>query len=202
MKLKKLFLFITSLTLAASLSTAITTGEQAPDFTLTDHTGTTHSLSDFAGQAVVLEWFNHECPFVVKHYREGHMQALQDKYAEKGIVWLLINSGAVGEQGYTTADQAHEVLGNWNVNVPVLFDTDGTVGRMFGARTTPHMYIISKDGTLVYQGAIDSIRSARTADVERAENYVVAAITAYLAGEEIVNHTTQPYGCSVKYARN
>jgi peroxiredoxin len=201
--MKKIIALILSLGLfSAAASAAIPTGSEAPDFTLTDHTGTTHSLSDFRGQFVVLEWFNHECPFVVKHYREGHMQALQAKYAEKGVVWLLINSGAVGEQGYTTPEQAAAVISNWNMNVPILFDTPGTVGRLFGARTTPHMYIINPEGVLVYQGAIDSIRSARTADVERAENFVVSAFNALMAGESVENHTTQPYGCSVKYASN
>ncbi len=179
---------------------AAAVGEAAPDFTLTDTHGNEHSLSDFAGQVVVLEWFNHECPFVVKFYDSGKMQELQRSAAEDGIVWLTVVSSAPGTQGYTSADEANEIIANWeSAEAARLLDPEGTAGRLYDARTTPHMYIIDTEGTLVYNGAIDSIASANQDDIEKADNYVVNALEALAAGAPIEPNQTRPYGCSVKY---
>ncbi|TVR48449.1 MAG: thioredoxin family protein [Puniceicoccaceae bacterium] len=191
--------FCASVLLAFSAQ-AVEIGQPAPDFTLKDSHGQSHSLSDFKGKLVVLEWINHGCPFVVKFYREGHMQAWQEKYAEKGVVWLSICSSAPGEQGHYTAEgwnKKNEEIGG--KAAAILIDEDGRVGRLYDARVTPHMYVIDKDGILRYNGAIDSIRSARTADIDRAENYVVAALTALMNGEDVATTTSTPYGCTVKY---
>ena len=185
-----------------SVNAAVTVNEPAPDFSLTDTHGNTHNLSDFKGRFVVLEWINHGCPFVVKHYKEGHMQALQREYAEKDVVWLAICSSATGEQGHMSND-------DWNATnekngtavAAVLIDEDGTVGRKYGARTTPHMYVINPEGVLIYQGAIDSKRSTDPADIAHSENYVRSALDQAMAGEPVATSQTQPYGCSIKYKK-
>ena len=175
-------------------------GEKAPDFTLTDVLGNEHTLSDFEGQYVVLEWINHGCPFVVKFYDAGEMQRLQEKYTEQGVVWLAICSSKPGSQGYYTPEDAARVSEEKGANhTAYLYDAPGDVGRLYGAQVTPHMYVIDPDGILIYQGAIDSIRSANQADIERAENYVVSALTQSMAGEEVATPVTRAYGCSVKY---
>lgn len=184
----------------SSLSAKVETGAKAPDFTLTDTTGTEHSLSDFAGKYVVLEWTNHKCPFVVKHYKDGHMQALQESMAEEGAVWLQIVSSAEGKQGYLTPEEGEALRESQGVkSAAKLVDASGKVGRKYDARTTPHMYLIDPEGTLVYQGAIDSIKSTQTSDIAKAENYLVSAYKSSKAGEPVENATTVPYGCSVKY---
>lgn len=177
--------------------------DAAPDFTLKDAHGNEHSLSDFRGKIVVLEWVNHGCPFVVKFYREGHMQAMQKEMVDQGVVWLSICSSAPGEQGWMTAEDQAKTIEEKGINATaVLIDEDGTVGRAFGARTTPHMFVIDAEGKIRYNGAIDSIRSTRTEDIARADNYVRAAVAALKAGEEVATPRTQPYGCTVKYATN
>ena len=198
--MKKFSLFWTLL-LGTGLSlSAATVGEEAPEFTLTDSNGNEHSLSDFEGEFVILEWVNHECPFVVKFYEPGKMQELQETYTEKGAIWLKINSSAEGKQGHMTPEQANEIAEEKGVNATAtLLDHDGEVGRLYGARVTPHMYIINPEGVLIYNGAIDSIRSTNSDDIEEAENYVVSALTAAMAGEEVENPVTQAYGCTVKY---
>lgn len=193
-------LLAASLTFATGLSAAVETGSTAPEFTLVDTTGTKHSLSDFAGKYVVLEWTNHKCPFVVKHYSEGDMQSLQKTMTGDGVVWLQILSSAEGKQGYLTADEAEALREDQGVHsTAMLLDPSGEVGRAYDARTTPHMYLIDPVGTLIYQGAIDSIKSTRASDVAKAENYLVSAYGSAKAGEPIENATTVPYGCSVKY---
>lgn len=174
--------------------------DKAPAFTLTAADGAEHSLSDFDGKIVVLEWVNHGCPFVVKFYSGGHMQALQKEMVEQGVVWLSICSSAPGEQGWMTKEDQLKTITEKGINATaVLIDEDGTVGRAFGARTTPHMFVIDKEGNIAYQGAIDSIRSTRAADIPNARNYVREAVAALLAGEPVPVAQTQPYGCSVKY---
>jgi len=176
-------------------------GSAAPNFTLTDSNGQQHSLSDFEGKYVVLEWLNHDCPFVVKHYETGNMQMLQRTVTEDGGVWLSIISSAPGKQGYLTSEEANKLSEEKNAaHTGLLFDPEGTVGKMYGAKTTPHMYIINPEGELIYAGAIDDKPSTRKSDVEGAHNYVMAALTQAKAGEEITNPTTTAYGCSVKYA--
>ncbi len=175
-------------------------GEAAPDFTLTDTDGNEHSLSDFKGKYVVLEWINHGCPFVKKHYESGNMQKLQSEVTADGGVWLSICSSAEGKQGYYTAEEWKDVNEEHGSKATaVLMDTAGDVGRLYAAKVTPHMFIINPAGTLVYQGAIDSIRSTDPDDIPDAIDYVSAAIEADKAGEPIEHADTPPYGCSVKY---
>lgn len=199
---KQLMIALAAVTMAAgtTLAQKLAVNEPAPDFTLTDTKGGSHSLSDFRGKYVVLEWINHGCPFVVKHYSEGHMQALQKEYTEKGVVWLAICSSAEGKQGYMSNEEWEKTNAeNGTAVTAVLVDAEGTVGKLYSARTTPHMYVISPDGTLIYQGAIDSIKSTDAGDIPKAENYVAAALTQHMAGEAVANADTPPYGCSVKY---
>lgn len=185
---------------ASALSAAVATGSPAPEFRLPDSTGTSHNLSDFRGKTVVLEWTNHDCPFVVKHYVNGDMQRLQREYANKGVIWLRIISSAPGTQGYLDGPAATALATRQDVGATAtLLDPNGTVGRQFEARTTPHMFVIDPMGVVVYQGAIDSIRSANAGDVARAENYVKSALDAVLENRAVATTDTRPYGCSVKY---
>jgi hypothetical protein len=175
-------------------------GQAAPAFTLTDITGKTHGLADFKGKTVVLEWVNPECPFVEKHYESGNLPSLQKAAAADGVVWLLINSGKKGAQGDFTPDQAAKwSKENGGAQAAYLRDQDGKVGKLYGAKTTPHMFVINKDGVLVYDGAIDSIRSTDKSDIKRATNYVTGALAALKAGKAVEPSATKPYGCSVKY---
>lgn len=177
-----------------------TVGQAAPNFTLMDSNGNEHNLSDFQGQFVVLEWLNHDCPFVRKFYNAGKMQELQQYYTGKGVVWLSIISSREGEQGHMTPAQINQANADKNVfSTAVLIDEPGTVGRMYDARTTPHMFVINPDGVLIYDGAIDNKPTANPADIAGAENYVVAALNAAMNGEAVAVSTTRPYGCSVKY---
>lgn len=192
------FLALVACMLAPLALSAETT--QAPDFTLTDTQGNTHSLSDFAGQVVVLEWLNHGCPFVVKFYEPGKMQSLQERWTSEGVIWLSINSTHPSHRDSLTPEQEHaKGVSVGSRATAILHDSDGTVGRAFGARTTPHMFVIDTEGNIVYNGAIDSIRSTNPADIPNATNYVDAALTSLMAGEPIEVSTTRPYGCSVKF---
>jgi peroxiredoxin len=174
--------------------------DQAPDFTLTDTNGNEHSLSDFAGKTVVLEWFNSGCPFVKKHYVQGNMQNLQSQYTDKGVVWLSIVSSAPGKQGHAAPSEHNAKMEEWKMqSTALLIDEDGTVGKAYDAKNTPHMFVINPEGEIVYNGAIDSIRSFNPADIPSATNYVKAALDAVLADEAVAVARTQPYGCSVKY---
>ncbi|MEM9418909.1 MAG: redoxin domain-containing protein [Planctomycetota bacterium] len=199
------FLAALAIVLTPSLSDAakggVATGEQAPAFTLTDSNGVEHSLSDFVGKTVVLEWTNQQCPFVQKFYSQGHMQGWQEVYTTQDeVVWLTICSSAPGKQGHLSADAWNAEIAKKDINsTAVLLDEDGTVGKAYAAKTTPHIYVIDGEGVLRYQGAIDSIRSTKTSDIEDATNYMADAVDAVLAGSEVVEHTTQPYGCGVKY---
>jgi peroxiredoxin len=200
--MKKISMLSMALMVAASAAFAeVNNGEPAPEFTLTDTKGTSHNLSDFRGKYVVLEWVNHGCPFVVKFYSVGKMQEFQQAVTADGdVIWLSICSSAEGKQGHMSSDA-------WNAKIEesgtaataVLIDADGTVGKLYGAKVTPHMYVIDPEGTLIYQGAIDSVRSTDSADIDSSENYVMAALAQHKAGEEIVNAQTTAYGCGVKY---
>lgn len=174
--------------------------QAAPNFTLTDVNGKKVSLSDFKGKTVVLEWVNFDCPFVKKHYGSGNMQSLQKKYTEKDVVWLSICSSAPDKEGNFTSGEVKEKLKERNA-VPshYLFDERGTVGKLYAAKTTPHMFIINKEGILVYAGAIDDTPSTSKDDIKTAKNYVTAALDAVLAGKPVETKTTSSYGCSVKY---
>lgn len=175
-------------------------GRAAPTFTLTDSNGKTVSLKQFRGKRVVLEWTNHLCPYTVKHYTTQNMQGLQKDAASKGVVWLTIISSAPGTQGHVSSAKANELTRSRGAApAHVLFDPEGTVGRMYGAKTTPHMYVIKKDGTLAYMGAIDDNRSWLPSTVKGAKNYVRNALADLAAGRDVREAKTFPYGCSVKY---
>lgn len=175
-------------------------GEQAPDFTLVDSKGMEHSLKDFAGKHVVLEWLNHDCPFVKKHYDSNNMQSLQGEFTNKGVVWLSVISSAPGKQGYATPENANTLKeAKGSKATAVLLDTTGEVGQLYAAKTTPHMYVIDPEGVLIYQGAIDSTPSADPADIASSVNYVSQALSQSMNGEAISMPKTKAYGCSVKY---
>ncbi len=175
-------------------------GSGAPDFSLSDAKGTTHSLSQYKGKYVVLEWFNPECPFVKKHYGGGNMQKLQDEYTGKGVVWLTINSNAPGTEGNITPEQAQKITASWKTHqTALLLDSDGKAGLAYGAKNTPNMVIVSPDGKIAYEGAIDSKATPNPADIPTSTNYVKAALDEFLAGKPVTTPQTKPYGCSVKY---
>ncbi len=174
--------------------------QTAPNFTLQSSNGEQVNLSDFSGKYVVLEWTNHLCPYVKKHYGSDNMQGLQRKYTGKDVVWLSIISSAPGKQGYVEAAEANRLTQDRNADPSyVLFDPEGVVGKLYGAKTTPQMYIIDPAGTLRYNGAIDSIKSANPADIPKATNYLDTGMIALLAGMGVDPKTTVPYGCSIKY---
>jgi peroxiredoxin len=174
--------------------------QAAPEFTLTDSNGKQHSLSDFHGKFVVLEWVNYDCPFVRKHYGSRNMQRLQRAYTEKDVVWLSICSSAPGKQGYFEPDELQaRIIEEDAVPTAYLIDADGAVGKLYEARTTPHMFVISPKGILLYAGAIDDIASTDVDDVPKATNYVRTALDAALAGKPVTTTSTKSYGCSVKY---
>lgn len=197
------FLIVAAACLAAFpalMHAAAEVGRAAPDFTLTDITGQRHSLSEFKGKTVVLEWVNPECPFVMKHYESGNMPKLQKAATADGVIWLSINSAAPGQEGDYDAAQAEGWQKNLKAAPTAYFrDQDGKVGHLYDARTTPHMYVIDGSGTLVYAGGIDSIRSSRVEDIAKATNYVTAALADLKAGRPVRTAHSQPYGCSVKY---
>lgn len=176
-------------------------GKAAPDFTLTDINGNKHSLSEFKGKTVVLEWVNPECPFVMKHYdKSGNIPRTQKAATGQGVIWLQINSGSPGAQGdYEPAKVADWQKRNAVASTAYFRDQDGKVGKLYDARTTPHMYVIDPAGTLVYAGGIDDIRSSKPEDIAKAKNYVNAALNDLKAGKPVQIANSQPYGCSVKY---
>ncbi|MDP4078042.1 thioredoxin family protein [Acidovorax sp. A1169] len=185
---------------AAGAQAAATVGQPAPDITLKDTTGKTVRLSDFKGKHVVLEWTNPGCPFVRKHYDSGNMPATQKDAAGKNVVWLAVNSTEKASGDYLEPAK----LTSWlkerqSVPTAILMDEEGTAGRAYGARTTPHMYIVNPQGQLIYAGGIDSIASAKVDDIPRATNYVKTGLAEALAGKPLTASTTRPYGCSIKY---
>jgi peroxiredoxin len=176
-------------------------GRPTPNFSLTDTNGKTHSLADLKGKYVVLEWYQPDCPFVRKHYRSGNMQALQKEYTAKGVVWLSIDSSAPGAEGNYPAGKLNEIAAQDSASrTALLLDPSGDVGRLYGAKTTPDMYVIDPKGILVYRGAIDNKRSTDLVDIQTATNYVKGALDAVMSGKRVPTTATQPYGCSVKYA--
>jgi len=175
-------------------------GSAAPDFSLTDSKGKTHSLSQYKGKYVVLEWFNPECPFVKKHYGSENMQKLQQEYTSKGVVWLTIDSNAPGTEGNMTPEQAQKVTSSWKTHqTALLLDPESKVARSYGAKNTPDMIVINPEGKIVYEGAIDNKATPNPSDIPSSTNYVKAALDESLAGKPVSNPTTKPYGCSVKY---
>jgi hypothetical protein len=189
-----------SCALAAPAAAAPVLGQPAPAFRAADADGATRSLSEFRGKTVVLEWTNNGCPYVQKHYKSGNMQGLQRQATQDGVVWLTIISSAPGFQGYLTGPQARQ----WKAEVgaassDVLLDPQGTVGRAYQAKTTPHMFVIDRAGTLVYMGGIDDQPTTDPASLKVARNYVAAALADVKAGRRVAQAESRPYGCSVKY---
>lgn len=203
MKLSALLLLsvITFLSLG-SFADASEIGKPAPEFSLISPDGKTYNLSDFKGKVVVLEWINYGCPFVKKFYKSGKMQELQADAIGQEVVWLSICSSAPGRQGHMdAAGWAEANKTNKYAGTSVLLDEDGKVGRQYGARTTPHMYIVDAEGNLAYNGAIDDYPSTNPKDIAKAHNYVSATLKEVLGNKPVKHSTTKPYGCTVKYAR-
>lgn len=179
---------------------AVVTGSKAPEFTLPGSDGKTYSLKSFQGKTVVLEWLNHGCPFVKKHYRSGNMQKWQQAYTAKGVVWLSIISSAPGKQGYGSAAETEaDRKKHKSLATAVLLDPSGKVGKAYKAKTTPHMYVIGPKGHLLYQGAIDDHDSTDRDGLAQSKNFVQHALDEILAGKKVSVAMTPPYGCSVKY---
>lgn len=194
--------FALAVLLAPSASLAAAkVGEAAPPFTAKDSAGRDVSLADYKGKTVVLEWLNKGCPYVKKHYGSGNMQTLQKEWTGKGVVWLSVVSSAEGKQGHVDGAEADADTKESGASPSkVLLDPSGAVGKLYGAKTTPHMYVVDKAGVLRYAGAIDSNSSADPKTIASAENYVSSALEAVLAGKKVKRASTKPYGCSVKYA--
>jgi peroxiredoxin len=188
---------------AAPISThASKVGAPAPNFKGTDSKGAVHNLSDFKGKWVVLEWHNEGCPYVKKHYGGQNMQKLQKEWTAKGVVWLTILSSSAGQQGHMEPAQANAYFAKQNAAPSaILLDPSGEIGRLYDAKTTPHMFVINPDGVLVYNGAIDDKPTSEQADLATASNYVSAALTEGMAGKAVTTATSRPYGCGIKYAR-
>jgi peroxiredoxin len=201
--IRSLLIAVAALVASCGVTLAdVQVGKEAPDFVLTDTNGKSHHLSDYRGKFVVLEWYQPDCPFVRKHYNSGNMQALQKEYVSKGVVWLGIDSSAAGQEGNYPADRLNQIsTKTGSSRTALLLDPEGKVGHLYGAKTTPDMYIINPQGTLVYQGAIDDKPSTDIGDVKTAKNYVKTALNAVMAGQTVATTSTRPYGCSVKYAR-
>ena len=186
---------------ATGVAASATVGQSAPAFTVSDTTGKAVSLADFKGKHVVLEWVNPGCPFVVKHYSSANMQGTQKEATAKGVVWLTVSSTAPDASDYKKpADLASWMQGQKAAATATLMDDDGKLGKAYGARTTPHMYIVDPAGTLVYAGGIDDKPSSKASDIPTSKNYVKAALAETLAGKAVTQASTKPYGCSVKYS--
>jgi peroxiredoxin len=172
----------------------------APNFKLKGHDKKIYELKDYRGEFVVLEWFNHECPFVRKHYDSKNMQALQEEFVKKGIKWFSINSSAKNKQGHLDIEAANKIKNQEQSRATaILLDPEGKVGRLYQAKTTPHMYVINPQGHIIYQGAIDNRPSTDKSDIKEAKNYVKMALNKSLKGEKLKIRQSKAYGCSVKY---
>lgn len=201
MKLKSSFAILAA---AAAMSVssvfAVEPGDEAPGFSLSSVEGEKVSLSDYAGKLVVLEWVNFDCPFVKKHYESGNIPGLQEKYTDKDVVWLMIQSGQDGADNFPDAGKLAETADKMDADATaILRDPGGEVGKSYGAKTTPHMYVITKDGKIAYAGGIDDKPDTKKESIEGATNYVSAALDALLAGNEVETKKAAPYGCGVKY---
>lgn len=193
-------LFALTVSSPGARAAVVEIGVPAPEFTGTDTNGQTHSLSDYKGKIVVLEWTNHECPYVKKQYDSGNMQALQKEMTGDGVIWLSIVSSAPGKQGHVSAAEANEIIAQQGAHATArILDESGEIGHLYGAQTTPHMFVIGPDGVLAYQGAIDSDDSFRPEAIEGATNYVRTAVAALKEGKPVDPAQTKSYGCGVKY---
>jgi len=176
-------------------------GSTAPQFTATDSRGQSHTLNEYSGKYVVLEWHNQGCPFTQKHYVSGNMQALQKEWTGKGVVWFTVISSAPGKQGYVTDAEENAYLAEMHADpTAVLMDPQGKLGRLYDAKTTPEMYVIDPQGKLIYEGAIDNRATPDANDIKGADNYLNDALSAAMAGKPVAKSYTASYGCSVKYA--
>jgi peroxiredoxin len=192
---------VLALAIAAPAAASPVLGKPAPAFQVLGADGKTHSLSQYKGKTVVLEWTNEGCPYVQKHYRSGAMQGLQKGAASDGTVWLTVISSAPGKQGYRSPEDAKSWKSANNASsTALLIDAKGEVGKAYEAKTTPHMYVVDKGGNLVYMGGIDDKPSADPASLKGAKNYVVAALADVQAGRAVATPASKPYGCSIKYA--
>ncbi|NCT84195.1 MAG: redoxin domain-containing protein [Comamonadaceae bacterium] len=201
MNLLRRSLLAAALTLPALAQASTSVDAPAPAFTAQTADGKTVSLADYKGKTVVLEWTNHDCPYVKKHYGSGNIPAQQKAAAAQGVVWLQVISSAPGQQGFVDGATAQKLNADRGAApAATLLDPKGELGRLYGAQTTPHMYVIRADGTLAYKGGIDSIATAKVEDIARAEPYVSEALAAVAAGRKVEKSSTRPYGCSVKYA--
>jgi peroxiredoxin len=198
--MKLLLAPLAALAIAAPALAVATVGQPAPAFTATDANGRQVSLADYKGKPVVLEWTNADCPFVQKHYTGGTMQKLQADARKQGAAWLTVNSGAPGKQGHVSGPQANaKMKAQGFASTAYLLDSNGNIGRAYGARTTPHMFVIAPDGTIAYAGGIDNIPTANPADIAKAQPLVKLALADVTAGRPVATATSKPYGCSVKY---
>ncbi len=189
-----------TLVFAAPAIAAPAVGQPAPDFSATDVNGKEIKLSALKGKTVVLEWTNNECPYVKKHYDSGNMQKTQKEATAKGVEWITINSSAPGRQGHVSAEDAKKIMTETGgAPTAEILDEDGKIGKAYDAKTTPHMFVIDKEGTLAYAGAIDDNPSPKPEDAATAKNYVLAALNDLEAGTPVQTPTSQPYGCAVKY---
>jgi len=196
---RKLLSLVFALTAIPAL--AVVPGTAAPDFKGTDSNGAQHTLSGYRGKYVVLEWANKGCPYDQKHYLSGNMANLQKEWTAKGVVWLSVISSAPGEQGYVTPSEENAYIKSMHVaSTAVLLDPTGVIGRLYSAKTTPHMFVIDPTGKLIYEGAIDNKPTTDQADLKGAQNYLNDALNASMAGKPVAVESTRPYGCSVKYA--
>ena len=185
---------------SANVAKALPPGSTAPDFKGVDSNGVTHSLSDYRGKFVVLEWANRGCPYEQKHYKSGNMESLQKQWTDKDVVWLSILSDPPGQQGYVTPAEENEYLRTMHASpTAALLDPTGTIGRLYDARTTPHIFVVDPAGKLIYQGAIDNQPTPDPASLKVADNYLNDALNASMAGKPVAVAVTKPYGCSVHY---
>lgn len=200
--MKKVVVIAFVFVLSGIAAFAARVGDAAPAFTASDTNGHQQTLDQYKGKFVVLEWTNQGCPYTQKHYTSGNMQKLQKDWTAKGVVWLSVISSAPGQQGYVTADQENDYLKKVGATpTAVLLDPKGDLGHVYGAKTTPHMFIINPQGTLIYEGGIDDKPTADAGDIAGAKNYVAAALTEAMSGKSVSVPTSRPYGCSVKYAK-
>ena len=196
------FVLASMLGLMAVTNWAVQPGSPAPDFIARDTHGQTRTLAQYKGKYVVLEWHNRQCPYTQKHYASGNMQRLQQEWTSKGVVWFTVISSAPGQQGYMTANEENSYVQKVNASpTAVLLDPTGQLGHLYGAKTTPHMFIINPEGVLIYDGGIDDKPTTDPDDIATAHDYVSAALQEAMAGKPVSTPVSPPYGCSVKYAR-
>lgn len=202
MKMRSLLLATVVLGAAAIVygaTSKVEVGASAPNFDAVDATGKAVKLEDYKGKFVVLEWSNFGCPYVQKHYNSGNMQALQKKYTQKGVVWLTIFSSSEGQQGYYKPDQLSKLAVEKKMSSKLVPDADGTIGKLYGAKNTPTMFVINPEGNIIYMGGIDDKATPDPEDIATAKNYVAAALDEAMAGKPVTVTKSRPYGCGIKY---